>query len=66
MTIKRLSYLCKNYQIKLLSDYFTKKIILQREKEHCTIFICVHLIWGLRLGLGLSWGVRVRVGIRIR
>jgi len=30
------------------------KITLQIEKEHCAIFIRAHVIWGLRLGLGLS------------
>jgi len=39
---------------------------LQKEKEHCAIFIHEHFMWGLRLGLGLSWGVRVRAGVRIR
>jgi len=43
-----------------------EKIILQREKEHCAIFILTRFIVGLRLRLGLSWGVRVRVGVRIR
>jgi len=43
-----------------------KKLFLQREKEHCAIFIRAHFMWGLRLELGLSWGVRVRVGVRIR
>jgi len=42
------------------SDYFTGQIILQRE-EHCAIFIHAHFMWG---GLGLSWVVRNRVGIR--
>jgi len=27
---------------------------VEREKEHCAIFIHAHLIWGLQLGLGLS------------
>jgi len=31
-----------------------EKIILQREKEYCAVFICAHLMWGLRLELGLS------------
>jgi len=43
-----------------------EKIILQEEKKHCAIFICTQFMWGLQLGLGLSWGVRVRVGIGIR
>jgi len=43
-----------------------EKIILQGEKEHCAIFSSAHFLWGLQLGLGLSWGVRVRVGVRIR
>jgi len=43
-----------------------EKIILQREKEHCAIFIRAHFTWSLRLGLGLSWGGRVRAWIRIR
>jgi len=50
----------------LRSDYSTGKIILQREKEHCATFICTYFMWGLWLGLGLSWGVRVRIGVRIR
>jgi len=29
-----------------------EKIILQREKEHCAIFIRARFICGLRLGLG--------------
>jgi len=44
----------------------SEKVILQIEKEHCAIFICAHFMWGLQLGLGLIWGVRVRVGVRIR
>jgi len=37
------------------SDYFTGKIILQRGKEHCVIYIIhAHFMLGLRLGLGLS------------
>jgi len=43
-----------------------EKIILQREKEHCAIFIPAHFMCCLRLGLDLSWGVRVRDEIRIR
>jgi len=27
-------------------NYFTEK------EEHCSIFICAHFMWGLRLGLG--------------
>jgi len=26
----------------------SEKFILQREKEHCAIFICVHFMWDLR------------------
>jgi len=37
-----------------------EKIILQREKEHCTIFIRTHFMWGLRLGLGLGLGNRLK------
>jgi len=40
-----------------------EKIILQREKEHCSIFIRTYLMWSLRLGLGLSWGVELRLGL---
>jgi len=32
------------------SDYFTGKNILQREKEHCAIFIRAHFMWGLWYG----------------
>jgi len=35
-----------------------EKIILQGEKEQCAIYICKHFIWGLQLGLGLSWGIK--------
>jgi len=31
-----------------------EKIILQKEKEHCAIFICAQFMWDLWLGLGLS------------
>jgi len=42
-----------------------EKIILQREKEHCAIFI--HTLYvGFTGWLRLSWGVRVRVVVRIR
>jgi len=34
-----------------------EKIILQREKERCAIFIRAHFMWGLQIRLGLSWGV---------
>jgi len=34
-------------------------------EEHCAIFIIrVHFMWGLQLGLGIIWGVRVRITIR--
>jgi len=35
------------------------KIILQREKEHCAIFICPYFMSGLQLGLGLGVGNRL-------
>jgi len=50
--------------IMLRSDYFTRKNYFTEKNEHCAIFIRAHFMWGLRLGLGLSWGVRVRVGVR--
>jgi len=46
--------------------FHQENIILRREKEHCAIFIHANFMWGLRLGLGLSWGVRIRVGVRFR
>jgi len=44
-----------------------EKIILRREKGHCTIlYSSAHtLCVGLWLGLGLSWVAKVRVGVRI-
>jgi len=42
-----------------------EKITLQREKEHCAIFIHAHFMWGLQLGLGLSKGVRVGLSNRL-
>jgi len=42
--------MAKEYEVTISPE----KIILQREKEHCAIFICAHFIWSLRLGLGLS------------
>jgi len=43
-----------------------QKLILWKEKEHCAIVIHAYFMWGLLLELGLSWGVRVKVGVRIR
>jgi len=40
--------------------------LFYREKRALRYSHRAHFMWGLRLGLGLSWGVRVRVGVRIR
>jgi len=36
------------------SDYFIRKKVFYKEKEHCAIFIHAHFMWGLQLRLGLS------------
>jgi len=45
-----------------------ENIILQREKEHCAIFIHPHLIWGLpvySLGLGQAEVFEFGLGLRL-
>jgi len=46
----------------------SEKIILQREKKHCTIFICACRILhvGFPVRVGATEVLRVRVGVRIK
>jgi len=48
----------KNYKVTISPKIF------YRENKSIALYSSTHFMWGLRLGLGLSCDISVRVGVR--